>query len=342
MTPAFAKERRFLTDLFAGPFSRHGFIVDAPREAAPFPGDVSCSERPVRDWVPNAVRNFETARSWHEELGDDAVPFGRILTGTETFAAAFGCGVHLFEDSLPAARPLVRTAAEAEALPQPDFTARPLERILEFAQLLVAELGEGIPVGGMDYQSAFDVAALVWNKQDLFLAMMDTPEAVHGLVQKCQVLLEGFTREFLRIVPDANLCHCPMAWAPPELGFWLSEDEAGSLNVAMFEEFCLPSLVELSERWGGLFMHCCATADHQYGNFQKIPNLRGLNRVFQEPGPRPAIEAFSGHTVLMNAWLPEAGVKEFLEMALPETRYLFNIGAADLEEAKGILERVRG
>jgi hypothetical protein len=342
MTPAFAAGRQFLTDLFAGPFARHGFIVDPPREAETFPGDVAISERPVRDWLPGAVRNFELARDWHEQLRDDAVPFGRITTGTETFAAAFGCEVHLFEDSMPAARPLVSSAREAEALPQPDFTARPLERMLEMAQLLVAELGPGVPVGGMDYQSAFDIAALVWNKQDLFLAMVDAPEAVHGLVRKCQMLLEGFTREFLRVVPDANLCHCPLAWAPPELGFWLSEDEAGSMSVPMFEAFCLPGLVELSEKFGGLFMHCCAAADHQYPSFRKIPNLRGLNRVFQAPGPEPAVEAFAGETVLMLAWAAEEGVRKMLAMARPQSRFLFNMGAVDLEAAKGMLERVRG
>ena len=109
----------------------------------------------------------------------------------------------------------------------------------------------------------------------------------------------------------------------------------------MFEEFCLPSLADLSRRFGGLFVHCCAAADHQYAGFRKIPNLRGLNRVFQAPGPRPAIEAFSGHTVLMVAWTSEPGPYDMLDMARPGTRFLFNMGAQPLDEARGTFERLR-
>jgi hypothetical protein len=113
------------------------------------------------------------------------------------------------------------------------------------------------------------------------------------------------------------------------------------MSVASFEEFCLPSLVDLSVTFGGLFVHCCATADHQYASFKKIPNLRGLNRVFQAPGPRPAIEAFSGQTVLMMAWIDEEKVREMVGMALSNTRFLFNMPAKPLDEAKRTFERLR-
>jgi len=109
----------------------------------------------------------------------------------------------------------------------------------------------------------------------------------------------------------------------------------------MFGEFCLPGLVDLAQTYGGLFMHCCANADHQYGNFKQIPTLRGLTRVFQHPGPRPAIEIFSGQTVLIVAWTEEDKVLEMLDMALPDTRFLFNMPGQPLEQTKRTLERLR-
>jgi hypothetical protein len=90
-----------------------------------------------------------------------------------------------------------------------------------------------------------------------------------------------------------------------------------------------------------MFVHCCATADHQYESFKRIPNLRGMNRVFQAPGPKPAIEAFSGQAVLMMAWMSEEQMTGLLDMALPNTRFLFNVGAQPLEEAKRTLERLK-
>jgi len=211
------------------------------------------------------------------------------------------------------------------------------------------EVGPDVPISVPDIQSPLDTAALIWRKQDLFVAMIENPAAVKRLVGKCLRLLKLFLTEFKREFPECNLCHCPIAWAPPELGCWLAEDEVGSISTRMFEEFSLPALVALSETFGGLFIHCCANADHQYGSFKKIPNLRGLNRVFQAPGPRPAIEAFSGQTVLTMAWIGEETVQAMLDMAQPNTRFLFNMSRAStssteylsLEEAKPLNERLR-
>jgi len=334
------RKRQFLTDLFAGPFRGHAIIMNAEPVKAPYIGDYSIPGTPLLDWLPGVVQNYENAVRCSEALDDDNVPTLRLNTNTGIFASAFGCPLHVYEDSPAAARPVVHTAQEADHLPMPRLDT-PLLRFFEFAEMVRQRVGPEAPISVPDIQSAFDIAALVWHKEDLFAALYDAPEAVKGLADKCQTLLKMFWDEFARRFPERNLCHCPNAWAPPELGVWLSEDEAGSLSVPMFEEFCLPYLVELSRTYGGLFVHCCATADHQYGSFKKIPNLRGLNRVFQAPGPRPAIEAFAGETVLMVAWTAEEEIYKLLEMALPNTRFLFDMGAKPLEEARGLYERLR-
>jgi hypothetical protein len=336
-----AANRQFLADLFGGPFRGHAIIMDHEAIPSGRNDDYSISEQPVKDWLPWALRNFEARVKWHEAIGDDAVPYVALTTGTAIFAACFGCAVQLYDGAPPAARPLVFAAEEADALPVPDLGARPLARVFEFARLVREAVGPGIPIGVPDLQSPFDIAALVWRKQDLFVAMHQQPDAVKRLVDKCLSLLKNFLSAFKREFPNFNPIHCPNHWAPPELGCALSEDEAGSLSTPMFEEFCLPSLVDLSETFGGIFIHCCATADHQYQSFKKIPNLRGMNRVFQAPGPRPAIEAFSGRTVLVTAWAQPEEVYKLLEMARPDTRFLFNMAAQPIEESKRIFDRLR-
>jgi hypothetical protein len=335
------RSRQFLTNLFAGPFPGHGIIMDP--EHVPFgsPGDFSCSDRPLTEWRDWMLRGYEARVQWLEALDDDSVPCVRMNTGTQIFASAFGCRVQVPTDSPAFALPAVETAAEADALAEPGLDAPPLARYFELAETVRERLGDDAPVSVPDIQSPFDIAALIWRKEQLLIAMIDEPAAVKRLVRKCQNLLTEFWLELKRRFPNCNLCHCPNAWAPPELGCWLSEDEAGAMSVSMFEEFCLPSLAEMSETFGGMFMHCCATADHQYGNFARIPNLRGLNRVFQAPGPKPAVEAFSGQTVLMMAWMTEAQVNDLLDMALPTTRYLFNMPAQPLDDARRTYERLR-
>lgn len=340
------RNRRFLRDLFSGPFPGHAILVpvqtgsDDPDATAL--GDFTLSDRPVKDWVPLYCRRYELQLEWLDALDDDRVPYVGLNTNTGLFAAAFGCSLHRFEGSPAAARPLVRTASEADRLTVPEIYKAPtLARVFELGTLLRERLGPQVPIGVPDIQSPFDIAALIWNKQDFYVAIRDEPASVKRLVEKCTLLLKRFLLEFKREFANCNLCHCPYAWAPPELGCWLSEDEAGAVSVGTFEEFCLPPLVELSETFGGMFIHCCANADHQYENFRKVPNLRGLNRVFQASGPRPAFEAFPESCVFMVAWTDEAGIVRMLEQALPHTRFLFNPVAASLEEARGACERLR-
>jgi hypothetical protein len=47
----------------------------------------------------------------------------------------------------------------------------------------------------------------------------------------------------------------------------------------MFNEFCLDEICELSERYGGIGIHCCANAKHQWDNLKKIFGLKLLNFV---------------------------------------------------------------
>ncbi|MGC9360450.1 MAG: uroporphyrinogen decarboxylase family protein [Anaerolineae bacterium] len=335
-----------MRDLFAGPFPGHAIWMDADDvvpvfESAGGRGDFTVSDEPIGLWLDWAVGNYERRLARHEVLGDDAIPYPMLSTGTQLFAAAFGCAVHSFEDSNPCALPLVQTPAEADALTVPSLEEPPLSRVFELGRLVRERVGPEVPIGVPDIQSALDIAALVWRKEDLFLAMIADPDAVQRLASKCQQLLIAFFERFCQELGEINYCHCPYAWAPPDLGVWLSEDEAGSISTPMFDRFCLPWLVELSERFGGLFMHCCADADHQYRSFAKIPNLYGLNRVFQEPGPRPAIDAFSGHTVLMQAWTPLDDAVAMLEIARPNTRFLFNMPAQPLDDARRTLDALR-
>jgi len=336
-----ARNRQYLANLFAGPFPGHAIIVN--HEAVPFPGpgDLASSDLPVTDCVDWGMSNYEGQLEVLEVLDDDSVPHVKVSTGTQVFAAAFGCPVHMYEDSNPCALPLVARAEEADRLDVPDLCDPPLDRLFEYGALMRERIGPDVPISVPDIQSPFDIAALIWRKEDLYVAVLDEPDAVKRLVDKCHILLERFLHEWIRQFPECSLAHCPNAWAPPELGMWLSEDEAGAMSTRMFEEFCIPGLARLSEAFGGIFIHCCADADHQYDAFGSLPNLRGVNRVFQASGPGPAIEAFSGQAVLMQAWTPEDQIHQMLDMALPDTRFLFNLDAQPIDQAKRTYERLR-
>ena len=339
-----ARNKQYLAHLFGGPFRGHG-IIAAPEPAGPqWQQDFTCSEHPLGEWVSWAVRNYERWCERSEALDDDAVPYVKVTTGTQVFAAAFGCPVRRIEGSNPVAVPLVRTAAEADRLPEPRWDAPPLDRVLEFAGLVRQQVGGDAPICVPDIQSPFDIAALIWHKEDLFLALYEEPQAVQRLVGKCHRLLETFLREYMRRFAPVNLIHYPTYWVPNHLGCSLSEDEAGNMSTPMFEAFCLPSLVALSESFGGLFVHCCATADYQYPSFLKVPHLRGMQRNMaglRTADPARVVEAFSGRSVVVATGVEEAQNMEILRLARPDTRFLFDLPPKPLAEARGIYERLR-
>lgn len=339
----------FLHNIYAkGPFQGHAFvcspqtvtIVEHPDY------DFTISEKPVENWVPWVVENYRRQVEMLEAVGDDAVPYAKISTGTHIYAAAFGCQVHRFADNNPCALPLVSTAAEADRLDTPDiWRSAPLYRIFELAHAVRRQLGGDVCLGPPDMQSGFDTASLIWDKTAFLVAILDENEApaVQRLVDKCANLFKTFLVEFRKEFPNCSPCHCPAVWAPPGMGPWLSNDECGAFSPAVFRRFCLPELIDLAETFGGLGMHCCADAEHQFDSFKQIPGFYAFNRVAAQRGYDPLLEHFAGHDAPVHvlAWLEEDTIEHLVRNAPEGTRFIFNLCGTSIEDAKSWLARMR-
>ncbi|MFW5844590.1 MAG: uroporphyrinogen decarboxylase family protein, partial [Planctomycetota bacterium] len=332
---------RWLRALYEGRRSGLALILEPGADPSdPGPGDVAAEPGDLQTWVDWYERDLERRIALHRAVEDDAVPYVRVFTGTGLFAQAFGCPLHHFPDSPPAARPIVTEAVDCLHLPQPDMETPCLARVLELAERLAAAM-PGVPIGVPDIQSPFGIAAIIWNKEDFLLALLEEPTAVMDLVERCGALLRTFLDAFLERVPNVQMCHCPAMWVPPEYGMHCSEDEIGIIAPESFERFCLPQLSALSEHFGGLWMHCCADADHQYPGFERIPDLRGLNRRFFR-GPEACIERFSDRAVFSMGWTPDEQLHAMLDAALPNSRFVFNLsGHTDPDQARRRLEGLR-
>lgn len=339
MTYSPIANQRFLTALFGGEFPGHALIMAMPG-ASPIPGDFTVNDEPIGCRVNLIEREYERECRFHEAVGDDSVPFANLHTGTGIFAAAFGCPIVEFEGSNPASQPIVHTAAEADALSEPDPWSSPLGRHLELVAAVRDRLGADIPVSGPDMQSPLGLAAQIWEKAEFMSALIEEPEIAREIIRKCHNLVKNYLIELRKIAPNMNAIHCPRIWGPAELGASVSEDEVGAISRAMYEEFGLRCLIDLSETFGGLYMHCCASADHQYPAFQKIPNLRGLNRVYQSPGAKPALDAFGGRTVHME-WGTLETFRSLLDFDAPGVRFAFCYSPTSIDDAKRTLEVLR-
>ncbi|HCE44307.1 MAG TPA: hypothetical protein DET40_12230 [Lentisphaeria bacterium] len=341
------RNQEFLRNIYRkGPFQGHGFFCMPNYFTKPeYPkGDYTISDEPVSRWISPLVDHYNKHMKFLEAVGDHSVPTVKLVTGTHIYAAAFGCEIHRFEGSNPAALPCVANAEEADKLSEPDIWKSPtLYRVFELAEALRKELGPDVPFGPPDMQTGFDTAAIVWNKEDFFCSMMLEPDAVKRLVAKCASLFKKFLCELRREFPNLSPAHCPTTWAPPEMGPWLSNDECGAFNGESFQEFCLPEMIDLAETFGGLGMHCCAAAEHQFECFKRIPGFYAFNRVpAGGKGFDTSVDAFGGEKgpVLSLAWLDEATIERLIRNSPGTARFIFHASFDEIGQAKSWFERM--
>jgi hypothetical protein len=272
-------------------------------------------------------------------LDDDSLPYLDVYTGTEIFAAAFGCQVHYPEDNMPFALPLIQSAQEASRLSIPDLDSPYIAPLFQVAEELRRRAGPDVLLHRVDMQSPMDVAALIWEKSSFYTALIEVPEAVLELAHKVKAFQVRFLDEWFSRFGREFIAHYPdyyMAW-----GITLSEDEVGAVSTRIFERLFLPELVDLSNRYGGLGMHCCATARHQWANFRKIPGLRLLN--LNQPGA-VALEAesfFADKVAQLHAY-QDVNPDWVLSVSHPAHAHLvFQVSASSREEALELVRKFR-
>jgi hypothetical protein len=327
-----ARQRRWREFLSPGAPSGGLFQIDiAGGPERPWPNPWNVRER--IDW---AVGQYESALERMSWLEDDRVPSAYVYTGTDIFAEAFGCHVHRPVDNMPFALPLVSCASEAARLSCPTLEAEPLARVFAIADSMVARIGPDAILQLPDVQSPLDIAALIWDKSDFYIALMEEPEAVLELCAKIRGLLEAFFDAWFRRYGGAYVAHYPHYYM--EGGLTVSEDEVGVIDASMFERFALPDLEALSRRYGGLGMHCCANALHQWSGFLRIPGLRLLNLVQPAPVLREAYRFFAGHVCQMHAWSGEGNPWTWPDQCPRDARIVYSATAETRDEALRIAE----
>jgi hypothetical protein len=258
-------------------------------------GDYSAGAITLKEARDRIVADYEHQVAVQQEVGDDAVPFARLITGTQLMAQAFGAEVEQFPDQMPFARPIAQNAEEASQIERPELEfCEPLMRVIELGEMVEAEVGTDVPLGPPDMQTGFDTACLLWEKSDMFASLYDEEgiRVADQLVARCASLLADFVAALRSRFPQMSPCHCPQVWCPPELGPWVSNDEAGSIGRDHYDRFCHPELEALAERFGSVATHCCADAEHHFSRFRETPNWYAFNRVAGQQGYASLVSAF--------------------------------------------------
>jgi hypothetical protein len=272
-------------------------------------------------------------------LEDDTLPFLDLYTGTEIFAAAFGCEVHYPEKDMPFAMPCIRSADEVTGIAIPGLDSPVIALLFAMAEELKRRAGPQALLHMVDLQSPMDIAALIWDKTQFYPALIQNPEAVRALADKVRTFMVSFLDEWFARFGREFISHYPDYYMP--YGITISEDEVGAVSGKMFNGLFLPELVELSERYGGIGMHCCANSRHQWENFKKIPGLRLLNLGQPPEVIRKAVDYFAGFVPQWHSYGCEGPAWTWPGQYPPQARLVYEIYVSSKEEALETSARMR-
>jgi len=302
------------------------------------------SERIEYKWIA-----YQHALQHAARIDDDWVPHVNMMTGTEVFAEAFGCDVHRPDNTNPFALPLIHSAAEVSQLRVPELSTSTLAYHFDMADELQRRAGPDAVFRPVDIQSPMDIAALIWEKCSFYIAMFEAPDAVRELADKVAQLLETFLEEWFRRYGQSFVAHYPDYFMPR--GMTLSEDEIGAVNENIFIDLFLPELNRLSDRFGGIGIHCCADAGHQWKHLKKVSGLRLLNLCRPptrqpEEYVKPAYPVFRDTCVQQHhGWNPDGPVETWPEKFPVGCRVVFETTVETIDEAQRLaaaLQETRG
>lgn len=217
------------------------------------------------------------------ELQDYYIP--SLIPGNSPYylSIAFGAKWEKLDQGALAAHPIINTADEIDKLAIPDFDSvpeSPFTRCIERIEYFLENTGGKIPLILPDPQGPMSLASQLWNQEEMFISMISDPDSVHRIMRLAtKAVIEFFRYVFNRFGRKHFLTvHCtPYLYRKEGEGIPLSEDMIGVLSPSQLEEFLVPYLNEIYEKFGDIVVHSCGDCSKKMAVINKIRGLSGLH-----------------------------------------------------------------
>jgi len=227
----------------------------------------------------------------------DFVPSLTPTVGVVAIPSAFGCEVVWQERDFPAVRPCMEDPEEIADLEMPGLDCGELGRVLRYTQYFRQQTNGQYPIRLTDIQGPLDNASLIMGHTSFLLAINTHPQLVHRLLHMITDLTIAFVREQRKVAEDF-VPSLMQPWIPDGWGISISNDDSVMISSRHMEEFAVPYFNQLSDAFGGLYVHSCGNWLHQIPALDKIRNLRGLEFGASEAPFAAVQEHFGGKVVL--------------------------------------------
>ena len=217
----------------------------------------------------------------------DKIPCIRANYGTGIMTSLFGAEIFMMpreNNTLPTTRPLddtekVRAVVE-KGMPSPDSGFG--KNVFAFGEIC-AELFEKFPkvkeyvtVYHPDFQGPLDACELLWGCE-MFYAMYDEPELVHGMLKLITDTYEFMMKKWISIIPFREKMNPHWQQFYNRGNIVLRSDSAMNVSPDIYNEFSLPYDKRLLDTFGGGAVHFCGRGDHYIEILCSLPNVYGIN-----------------------------------------------------------------
>lgn len=270
--------------------------------------------------------------TWRLVPSSDAIPAMRPDVGCSCLASAFGSEYHWDENpnQTPGVKQKLITDLEkqVDGLPNPDPTRdgwlpEGLKRIRKFA-----EAGEGfLPVSLLDAAGGVNVAADLMGMTELLMAFYETPQAVHALLDKIQILYAATIRAGIEAAggqENITTTDFEDLWYPEGFKGHVSDDISASFSPEMYAEFSAPYHARIFREFGPGGLHNCGPNPcHAAYVAQEIsPRTVDLSDAYSHDDLPKFKESFKHKAFIYLFWTgrkePVAWFTEIMELLAPD------------------------
>ncbi len=207
-----------------------------------------------------------------------------------------------------------------------------------------------LPASTYDLQGPLNTLSLVWEQKNMMVSMYESPGSVHAALEKVTDLLIKNIESIYKKIPGIEAPLWPFIWLPPDIGIGITEDYMPLLSPGLYKEFGLPYVKRLSDKFKGLFIHCCGQFSHQIDNLHNSGiNILGMEFVYPKIDIEKLFNTFGDKCAfvpnIMDNFIEDFGsftnyIQYIEKLRKPETRlwYILRPDLPDFDEQVRLME----
>jgi len=288
-----------------------------------------------------------TMATWEHVPSSDAIPALRPDVGCSCLASAFGAEYYWDENprQTPGVKGKIITDLEKQVdtlpIPDPDrdgWLPEGMNRIRRFAQA-----GEGfMPVSLLDAAGGLNVAADLMGMTELLMAVYDSPQALHHLLDKIQALYAATIRAGISAAGgEENITTTDFEdlWYPEGFKGHVSDDISANFGPEIYAEFSAPYHARIFKEFGPGGLHNCGPnpCHAAYVAHELSPRSVDLSDAFSHDDMPMFKKSFKQKAFIYLFWAgqndPVEWFREIMELMAPDVIVVpvFYLGANDAE-----------